>query len=107
MSGIPIVFLHGIGGSAQSFAPQIASFSRAGYRPHAIDLQGFGARPPVDALTFESLAADVEGFVAQVQLERPVLVGHSLGGMVAQTLLRRRPDAYRAAVLVCTSPAFG
>jgi 3-oxoadipate enol-lactonase len=36
-----------------------------------------------------------------------VLVGHSLGGMVAQTALRRRPDGYAAAVLVCTSPAFG
>src|SRR5262249_31933987 len=34
-------------------------------------------------------------------------VGHSLGGMLVQTLLRRRPDAYRAAVLACTSPAFG
>ncbi len=30
-----------------------------------------------------------------------------MGGMVAQTMLRRRPDAYRAAVLACTSPAFG
>jgi len=30
-----------------------------------------------------------------------------MGGMVAQTLLRRRPLAYRAAVLSCTSPAFG
>ena len=38
---------------------------------------------------------------------RPVLVGHSMGGMVAQTALRRRPNAYRAAVLACTSPAFG
>jgi pimeloyl-ACP methyl ester carboxylesterase len=36
-----------------------------------------------------------------------VIVGHSLGGMVAQTMLRRQPDRYRAAVLCCTSPAFG
>ena len=40
-------------------------------------------------------------------LEQPVLVGHSMGGMVVQTLLRRRPEHYRAAVLSCTSPAFG
>ena len=36
-----------------------------------------------------------------------MLVGHSMGGMVVQTMLRRRPDGYRAAVLSCTSPAFG
>ena len=58
-------------------------------------------------MDFESLAADVEAFIAREQLDRPVLVGHSLGGMIAQTLLRRRPDGYRAAVLACTSPAFG
>jgi pimeloyl-ACP methyl ester carboxylesterase len=36
-----------------------------------------------------------------------VLIGHSMGGMVVQTALRRRPDAYAAAVLCCTSAAFG
>jgi len=56
-------------------------------------------------MSFDALAADVEASIAA--LERPVLVGHSMGGMVVQTLLRRKPHAYRAAVLSCTSPAFG
>jgi 3-oxoadipate enol-lactonase len=104
---IPVVFLHGIGGSARSFAPQIASFTAAGYHPVALDLLGYGGRAPVDAMTFDALAEDVEAAIEQSALDRPVLVGHSMGGMVAQTLLRRRPDGYRAAVLSCTSPAFG
>jgi pimeloyl-ACP methyl ester carboxylesterase len=104
---IPIIFLHGIGGGARSFAPQIASFAGAGYQPVALDLPGYGARAPVDAMTFDALAEDVETSIACSALEQPVLVGHSMGGMVAQTLLRRRPDGYRAAVLSCTSPAFG
>jgi 3-oxoadipate enol-lactonase len=58
-------------------------------------------------MTFEELAADVERSIAERGSSRPVLVGHSMGGMVAQTALRRRPDGYRAAVLACTSPAFG
>src|SRR4029079_18666354 len=58
-------------------------------------------------MTFDALAEDVEASIAKGALEQPVLVGHSMGGMVAQTLLRRRPDGYRAAVLSCTSPAFG
>jgi pimeloyl-ACP methyl ester carboxylesterase len=102
---IPVVFLHGIGGGARSFAPQIASFAAAGYQPVALDLLGYGGRPPADAMTFNALAEDVEA--AAAQLDRPVLIGHSMGGMVVQTLLRRRPDGYRAAVLSCTSPAFG
>lgn len=102
---IPVVFLHGIGGGARSFAPQMASFAAAGYQPVALDLPGYGGRDPVAAMSFEALAEDVEASIAE--LERPVLLGHSMGGMVVQTLLRRRPDAYRAAVLSCTSPAFG
>jgi len=102
---IPVVFLHGIGGGARSFAPQMVSFAAAGYQPVALDLMGYGTRVPVEAMSFEALAEDVE--VAIAGLERPVLVGHSMGGMVVQTMLRRSPDGYRAAVLSCTSPAFG
>ena len=103
----PVIFLHGIGGSARLFAPQVASFASAGYQPVALDLPGYGDRTPVDAMSFEALAEDVEFTVSQNALEKSVLVGHSMGGMVVQTMLRRRPDDYCAAVLSCTSPAFG
>lgn len=104
---VPIVFLQGIGGAARLWAPQVASFKAAGYEPIALDLPGYGARPPVDHMTFDMLAADVEATVDERKLDRPVIVGHSLGGMIAQTCLRRRPQGYRAAVLSGTSPAFG
>lgn len=103
----PVIFLHGIGGGAKSFAPQMASFAAAGFHPVALDLPGYGAREPVKTMTFDALAEDIESTIAQNALERPVLVGHSMGGMVVQTMLRRKPDGYAAAVLSCTSPAFG
>jgi 3-oxoadipate enol-lactonase len=102
-----VVFIHGIGGGARLWALQMTSFSAAGYRPVALDLPGYGERPAVDHLDFEGLAADVEAAIERLSLARPVLVGHSLGGMVVQTALRRRPDGYEAAVLACTSAAFG
>ena len=49
----------------------------------------------------------MEAQIAAAGLVRPVLVGHSLGGMIAQTMLRRKPDGYQAVVLVGTSPSFG
>ena len=102
-----VVFLHGIGGNARIWAPQMASFAAAGFHPVALDLLGYGPREPVDRMDFDSLAADVEAQVARLGLDRPIVVGHSMGGMVAQTLLRRGPHTWRAAVLSCTSPAFG
>jgi 3-oxoadipate enol-lactonase len=102
-----ILFIHGIGGAGRAWAGQVASFTAAGFAPLAPDLPGYGGRPPVAAMNFEGLAEDAEAFVARHNMRRPVLVGHSMGGMVAQTMLRRRPDGYAAAVLASTSPAFG
>jgi 3-oxoadipate enol-lactonase len=102
-----VVFLHGVGGAARAWAPQMQSFADAGFTPVALDLPGYGTRPPVPEMQFDALAADVEAAIATRRLQRPVLVGHSLGGMIVQTMLRRRPDGYAAAVLCGTSPAFG
>jgi pimeloyl-ACP methyl ester carboxylesterase len=102
-----VVMLHGIGADSRLWQPQAGSFAARGYRPVPLDFPGYGARPPVEAMDFEGLAADVEAAIAERGLERVVLLGHSMGGMVAQTLLRRRPDAYAAAILCATSPAFG
>lgn len=106
-SAIPVIFLPGLGGAARLWDPQMKSFAAAGYQPVALDLPGCGARPPVDAMDFDMLAADVEAAVDERKLDRPVIVGHSFGGMIAQAALRRRPHGYRAAVLAGTSPAFG
>lgn len=106
-AAVPVVFIHGIGGSARVWAGQLDAFAAAGYAPVAHDLPGYGGRPLLDATTFDALAGDIEAAVAAGGLDAPVLVGHSMGGMIAQTALRRRPGAYRAAVLCCTSPAFG
>ena len=102
-----VVFIHGIGGAARVWAAQVASFAARGFAAVALDLPGYGGRPPVTAMGFDALASDVEQAIAARGLDHPVLVGHSMGGMVAQAALRRRPDGYRAAVLACTSPAFG
>lgn len=57
---IPIVFLPGLGAAARLWGSQIASFTAAGYQPVALDLPGCGSRPPVDAMNFDMLVADVE-----------------------------------------------
>jgi 3-oxoadipate enol-lactonase len=103
----PVVLLHGVGGAARIWAPQVASLAAAGYRPVAFDLPGYGVRPPIDVMDFESLAGDLEATIDRLDLRHPVLLGHSLGGMIVQTALRRRPKHYAAAVLSGTSPVFG
>ncbi len=102
-----VVFIHGVGGSALAWQRQVESFSAAGYAPLALNLPGYGGRPAVEHIDFEQFSDDVEAQIAAAGLVRPVLVGHSLGGMIAQTMLRRKPEGYQAVVLVGTSPSFG
>jgi pimeloyl-ACP methyl ester carboxylesterase len=69
-----VVFVHGIGGSARVWAAQMTNFAAAGCTPVALDLPGYGARPPVAAMmSFEDLAADIEARIAERGLHRPVL----------------------------------
>jgi len=102
----PIVFLHGIGGSAECFAPQLASFGRD-YRAIAWDMPGYGASRPMRETTIAGFAADFLDLADALGLSKPILVGHSLGGMIVQDVLAARPDFAGAAILVGTSPAFG
>ena len=104
--GSPVVFLHGIGGAARAWGSQLAALADD-YRAIAWDMPGYGGSAPLAEVSIASLAEALAYFLAQLNLERPVLVGHSIGGMIVQQLLAGRPDAARAIVLAQTSPAFG
>lgn len=106
LAGPPVVFLHGIGGAARMFRGQLDHFG-AEYRAIAWDMPGYGRSAPLPLVSMDALAAALAGFIEELGLHRPVLVGHSLGGMVVQRLLTRAPLAARAVVLAQTSAAFG
>ncbi len=105
--GRAVVFLHGIGGGATGFEPQLGAFAAAGYRAIAWDMPGHGGSAPLPLVTMGALAAALGAFLARLGLDRPVLVGHSLGGMVVLALLAKAPHCAGAVVLSQTSAAFG
>jgi 3-oxoadipate enol-lactonase len=103
---VPIVFLHGIGGAARMFRAQLEHFGTA-YRAIAWDMPGYGGSVPLPLVTIDALAGALGGFIDELGLERPVLVGHGIGGMLVLRLLTKAPHAARAVVLAQTSAAFG
>jgi 3-oxoadipate enol-lactonase len=102
----PLVFLHGIGGAARAWRGQIANF---GHRYHAIawDMPGYGRSAPLTNVSIATLADALQEFVLQIGANRPILVGHSIGGMIVQQWLIKHPRVAAAVVLAQTSPAFG
>ncbi|WGD54855.1 alpha/beta hydrolase [Bradyrhizobium sp. CB1650] len=103
---IPLLFLHGIGGAARVWRHQLTSFGDR-FRAIAWDMPGYGGSAPLASVSIAALAEALQQFIAQVGAANPVLVGHSIGGMIVQKLLARSPRLPRAVVLAQTSPAFG
>jgi 3-oxoadipate enol-lactonase len=102
----PLAFLHGIGGAARAWRTQLDFFGDR-YRAIAWDMPGYGGSAPLAAVSIASLAEALRDFLQQVGATKPILVGHSIGGMIVQQLLATNPDIAGAAVLAQTSPAFG
>lgn len=92
-----IVFVHGVACNRRFWDRQVEHFARA-HRVLAIDLRGHGASDaPAQAYTIGALAQDVGWMCAQLEITRPVVVGHSLGGLVALELAGGRPGGFAAA----------
>jgi 3-oxoadipate enol-lactonase len=102
----PLVFLHGIGGAARAWRGQLDAFSDR-YRTIAWDMPGYGGSAPLAAVSIAALADALQDFLRAVGATKPILVGHSIGGMIVQQWLAKNPNAAAAVVLAQTSPAFG
>ena len=102
-AGEPLVLLHALGLSRETWDPVVPALS-AHFEVIAIDLPGFGDSEPLPAEiepTPAALAAAVAGLLDELGIEKPHVVGNSLGGWVALELASMRP----AASLTLLSPA--
>jgi 3-oxoadipate enol-lactonase len=102
----PLIFLHGIGGAARAWRGQLDYFGSR-YRAVAWDMPGYGGSAPLATVSIATLADALQDFLRQIGAKKPVLVGHSIGGMIVQQWLTKYPDSAAAVVLAQTSPAFG
>ena len=102
----PLLFLHGIGGAARAWRGQLEFFKHR-YRTIAWDMPGYGGSAPLPTVSIAALAEALQDFLQQVSATKPILVGHSVGGMIVQQVLATNPSIASAVVLAQTSPAFG
>ena len=106
-----VVLLHGIGGGREAWGDAISGTGRAladaGFLAIAPDLPGYGDSLSIAPYDMAGLAGAVAALIDWLEPAACALVGHSMGGMVAQELMARTPGRVRALVLSGTSPAFG
>lgn len=100
-----LLFVHGLGSYLKFWWYQLDAFAADGWHVVALDLPGYGKseKPASFPYTMEAMADAARELAHALGVERPVLVGHSMGGQVALSWAIRYPDDVRA--LVLTSPA--
>ncbi len=90
-SGPPVLLVHGLGGFAESWRHNLPALGRQA-AVYALDLPGFGqSSKPVRPYSLGFFVNVLEGFRKNLELARPTLVGHSLGGAVVAAYALAHP----------------
>ena len=104
--GRPLLLVHGYGGARRDFGPLIEPLAERGWHVVAPDQRGHGDSDDLNeesAYSFASFAGDLLELLAALGWDEIVLLGHSMGGMVAQTFALAAPDRLRGLILMDTT----
>ncbi|MCC9063723.1 alpha/beta fold hydrolase [Flavobacterium piscisymbiosum] len=100
-----LLFLHFWGGSSRTWT-EVAQLLADRYRTVRYDHRGWGeSDKPESGYDIKTLASDAIELIKQLQLDNYILVGHSMGGKVAQYIAAQKPDGLQKLILVAPSPA--
>lgn len=112
--GDTVVFLlHGVGGGKEAWPYAMKALVGAGFRSVAWDMPGYGGSKAIAPYDNAGLARALERLIDAVGVKgnggarRNILLGHSMGGMVAQEAVALFPEKIHGLILSGTSPAFG
>jgi len=103
--GFPLLLIHGFTGNLRNWALQVPALTRD-FRMMSIDQRGHGhSEKPTrgEDYSLELMAEDAYGLLQHLGIDGCYLIGHSMGGMVAQQLALTHPEPVRALVLVDTA----
>jgi pimeloyl-ACP methyl ester carboxylesterase len=98
--GPPLLLVHGWTCNHTHWAAQVAHFAPR-HRIVTVDLRGHGqSDAPQQEYSMQGFADDLAWLCGELGLDRPVVIGHSMGGIVTLVMAARHPDVVRAGVLV-------
>ncbi|WP_322796773.1 alpha/beta hydrolase [Tepidiforma sp.] len=103
--GPPLLFVHGLACDRRAWEPQLADLSRD-HRCISVDLRGRGETPATPPYGMATAAADLAALLDDLGLERVVVIGHSLGGVIALLLNELVPERVMG-VVAGDSPIYG
>ena len=105
----PLLFIHGAGGTSQYWKNYLPYFAREGWEVFAINLRGHFPSDREEALaqvTLEDYLADVEKVIGRLDIRNCAIIGHSLGGLIAQKTAESI-ETINALVTIASAPPLG
>lgn len=102
----PLVMLHGMGSTANIWLPQLQHFGRRRLAV-AWTMPGYANSPAPAQLGWQGLAASLRDMFDALGIEKAHVLGHSIGGMIAQEFYHQYPQRVQSLILSATSAAFG
>jgi pimeloyl-ACP methyl ester carboxylesterase len=106
-TGVPVILLNHWGAVLDNFDPRIVDGLAATRHVIALNYRGVGASGGTAPLTVAEMAQDAIATTRALGFEEVDLIGFSLGGFVAQEIVRKTPDLVRKIILAGTGPAGG
>jgi pimeloyl-ACP methyl ester carboxylesterase len=107
-SGPPLVLITGYSATMETWDPRLVDALARHYRVVTFDNSGIGDTQPLPApLTIDAMANQTSALIGALGLDRPDVLGWSMGGMIAQALAVLHPSQVRRLVLCATFPGTG
>lgn len=104
--GRPMIILHGFLGMGDNWKTLGKDFSEAGFQVHLIDQRNHGRSPHSDEHDYLSMAKDLKEYIDQHNLEKCVLIGHSMGGKTAMAAACLFSNVIEELIVVDIAPKY-
>lgn len=106
-NGTTVFLLHGAFGAKEYWRAQIECLAQRGYRIVAWDAPGYGLSPLPGGFSIDFCAKAAAALIQKEGTQRNVVMGHSMGGMIAQRAWAHAPEDIHGYIFSATSAAFG
>jgi pimeloyl-ACP methyl ester carboxylesterase len=104
--GLPMLLIPGLDSAGEVWDSTVAHY-KDHYQCHVLTLAGFAGQPAIDTPFLLTVREDLVAYIREKRLDRPVIVGHSLGGFLALWLAAEHPELVGKIVIIDSLPALG
>ena len=102
-AGPPVVILHGLFGAGCNWT-EVARALATRFTVYLPDARNHGASGWSGSMSYAEMALDVKALIEREQLQRPIVVGHSMGGKTAMALALRHPELIGGLAVIDIAP---